>query len=183
MKVHYIGFSQEFDEWREPSDIVPLELDESSDPDSPVLLPFSLYFELGNTIKKALNSGRKESPHIRIEMAFDKLQFTGGLKAYSTSSRTYRGIERYKITSYKNLDPLLGKNWHVRGLNSNGDFCYVILNTLEFYLHKRKPLIEYLPTSEGPAVSVRELGYTLIFTFIRGDGTPDMFGKDSSIFS
>ena len=104
-------------------DIVPLELDECSDPESPVLLPFSLYFELGNAIKKPLNSGRKESPHVHIEMEFDKLQFTGGLKAYSTSSRTYRGIERYKITSYKNLDPLLGKNWHIRGLNSNGDFC------------------------------------------------------------
>ena len=182
VKVHYIGFSHEFDEWREPSDIVPLELDERSRPEARVLLPFSLYVELGNAIKKALNSGRKESPHVRIEMAFDKLQFTGGLKACSTSSRTYRGIDRYKITSYKDLDSLLGKNWHVRGLNSNGDFCYVILNTLEFYLHKRKDLIEYLPTSEGSAVSVREQGYTLIFTFIRRDGTPDMFGKDSFIF-
>ena len=117
VKVQYIGFNQEFDEWRAPSDIVPLELDKSSDP---VLLPFSLYFELGNTVKKALNSGRKESPHIRIEMAFDKLQFTGGLKACSTSSRTYCGYERYKITSYKNLDPLLGKNWHVGTLDMFG---------------------------------------------------------------
>ena len=165
VNVHYIGFSQEFDEWREPSDIVPLELDESSDPNSPVLLPFSLYFELDNTIKKALNSGRKESPHVRIEMAFDKLQFTGGLKAYSTSSRTYRGIERYKITSYKNLDPLLGKNWHVRGLNSNGDFCYVILNTLEFYLHKRKPL-RVFANLRGTSSFREGAGIYLIFTFM-----------------
>ena len=145
-------------------------------------LPFSLYSELCHAIKKALVSGRKESPHVRIEMPFDKLQFTGGLKTYSTSLRVYRGIERYKITSYKDLNPLLGQNWHFRGINPNGDFCYVILDTLEFYLHKRKSLKEYLPSSGSPIMSERELGYALVFTFVRGDRTPAMFGKDKSIF-
>ena len=133
VKIHHIGFSQDFDKWRDPLDIVPLyEGSEVDDLKSPVLLPFSLYFELCNAIKKALNSGRKESPHVRIKMSFDKLQFTGGLKACSSSSRTYYGTERYKITDYNGLGCLLGKNWHVYGLNTNGDFCYIILNTLEF---------------------------------------------------
>ena len=86
LKIHYIGFSSVFDEWREPSDIVPLsEKGGSSHNDTSPYLPFSLYSELGNAIKKALISGRKESPHVRIEMPFDKLQFTGGFKACSTS--------------------------------------------------------------------------------------------------
>ena len=184
LKIHYIGFSSVFDEWREPLDIVPLGEEGSSTKqnESSVYLPFSLYSELGNSIKRALVSGRKESPHVRIEMPFDKLQFTGGLKASSTLLRIYRGIERYKITSYKDLDPLLGPNWHVRGINPNGDFCYVILDTLEFYLHKRKPLKEYLPSSGSPVVSERELGYALVFAFVRDDGTPATFGKDKSIF-
>jgi len=55
------GFCQDFDEDSEVED----------DPESPILLPFSLYFELSNAIK---NSGRKESPHIRIKISFDKLQ-------------------------------------------------------------------------------------------------------------
>ena len=115
VKIYYIGFSQDFDEWRDPSDIAPLYegSEVEDDLESPVLLPFSLYFELCNAIKKALNSGRKESPHVRIKMSFDKLQFTGGLKACTSSSRTYHGTERYKITDYKDLDCLLGKNWHV----------------------------------------------------------------------
>jgi len=92
VKIHHIGFSQDFDKWRDPLDIVPLyEGSEVDDLKSPVLLPFSLYFELCNAIKKALNSGRKESPHVRIKMSFDKLQFTGGLKAFTSSSRTYHG--------------------------------------------------------------------------------------------
>ena len=115
-------------------------------------------------------------------MPFDKLQFTGGLKACSTSSRTYRGIERYKITNYKDLDPLFGVNWYFRGVNPNGDFCYIVLGTLKFYLHKRKPLREYFPSSGSPIVSERELGYALVFSFVRGDGTPAMLGKDKSIF-
>jgi len=114
VKIHYLGFSQDFDEWRDPLDIVSLyEGSEVDDPKSHVLLPFSLYSELSSAIKKALNSGRKESPHVRSKMSFDKLQFTGGLKACSSLLRTYRGTERHKITDYKDLDCLLGKNWHL----------------------------------------------------------------------
>jgi len=86
--------------------------------------PFSLYFELRNKIKIVLNSGRKESPVIRIDMPFDKLQFDGGLKQYGTFVRTFRGIVRCNINHYGDLNVLLGKNWHFRGLNSQGDFCY-----------------------------------------------------------
>ena len=48
------------------------------DCDDPVPRPFTLYTELRNKIKSALNS-RKESPVVRIDMPFDKLQFDGGL--------------------------------------------------------------------------------------------------------
>ena len=34
-----------------------------------------------------------------------------------------RGIQRYKVNKYEDLDPLLGHNWHVRGINAAGDFC------------------------------------------------------------
>ena len=57
-------------------------------------------------------------------------------------------MDRYN-SHYRNLNVLLGKNWYFRGLNSQGDFCYVIKGTVEFYLHKRHPLQEFFPTEEG----------------------------------
>ena len=70
-----------------------------------------------------------------------------------------------------------------RGINENGDFCYVILDTLVFYLYHRRPLVEYAPTSVGTAMEVkRDCGHALVFSFVCGDGTPERFGNDSAIF-
>ena len=99
-------------------------------------------------------------------------------------SKHYRGVQRYKITKYADLNPLLGNNWHFRGINPNGDFCYVILSTLEYYLHKREPLKEYFPSngSKDFILKPRDLGYMLVFIFVRGDGTREEFGNNSDIF-
>ena len=82
-------------------------------------------------------SRRKESLTVRIELPFDKVLFEG-LKVCGTESRYYRGVQRYKIAKYANLNPLLGQNWHFRGINPNGDFCYVILSTLEYVTGSEK---------------------------------------------
>lgn len=151
-KVHYVGYSSQYDEWRDNSEVVSLDCehtiqDSMSVPASEanvslVLAPFSLYNELSIKVKCALSSRRKENPSTRIDMPFDKLLFDGGLKACGIPFRFYRGTQRYKIMNYKDLNPLLGPNWHYRGLNCNGDFCFVILNTVEYYLFKRDPLSE-----------------------------------------
>ena len=184
MKVHYVGYGSQHDEWRDEADIVPLDVSDTERDCDPVPRPFSLYSELRNKIKTALSSGRKESPVVRIDMPFDKLQFDGGLKQYGIFVRTFRGIDRYNIGHYRDLNVLLGKNWHFRGLNSQGDFCYVIKGTVEFYLHKRHPLQEFFPTEEGVETlrQTLDLGYMLTFNFVRGDGTPTDFGKDRVIF-
>ena len=128
-------------------------------------------------------SRRKESPTVRIELPFDKV-FEGGLKVHGTESRYYRGVQRYKMAKYADLNPLLRQNWHFRGINPNGDFCYVILSTLEYYLHKREPLNEYFPSdlSNEFIFKSRDLGYMLVFIFVRGDGTREEFGNNSDIF-
>ena len=46
---------------------------------------------------------------------------------------------------YQDLNHLLGVDWHFRGINENGDFCYVILDTLELYLYRRRPIKEFMP--------------------------------------
>lgn len=87
---------------------------------------FSLHRELGSKIKTSLNSERKDSPVVKIDMPFDQIEFNGGLRLCGTRKRFVRGVQRYTITEYQDLNQFLGANWHYRGLNSNGDFCFAV---------------------------------------------------------
>ena len=179
-KVHYVGYGDSYDEWKDYGDVEELE---NCDVIDGVPTPFSLYGELANRIKASLRSGRKESTVVRIEMSFDHIAFDGGLGLSGIKKSVMRGSQRYTISHYKDLNRLLGVDWHVRGINENGDFCFVMLNTLVYYLYHRRSLIEYVATSVGNATKVkRDCGYALVFSFVRGDGTPERFGKDSTIF-
>ena len=179
-RVHYVGYSDSYDEWKDYSDV---EARNDCDVDEGDNTPFSLYRKLANKIKASLKSGRKESPIVKIEMPFDRITFDGGLGLCGVKQSYMRGSQRYTISTYKKLNHLLGVDWHVRGINENGDFCYVILNTLVFYLYHHRPLVEYAPTSVGTAKELkRDCGHALVFSFVRGDGTPERFGNDSTIF-
>ena len=187
VKVHYIGYSSRHDEWKPKQDIIILGDDPDPNPDTqePGTLaePFSLNQELASKIKAALNSGRKESPVVKIDMPFDRAEYDCGLRTCGTQKRLFRAVQHYRISHYQDLDKLLGHNWHYRGLNSNGDFCFVLLNTVEYYLHKRRSLKEYIPTQCGQAIEqYREMGDMLVFSFVKGNGTPDKFGIDKDIF-
>ena len=115
-------------------------------------------------------------------MPFDRIAFDGGLGLCGVKQSVIQGSQCYTISNYKDLNRLLGVNWHVRGINENGDFCYVILDTVIYYLYHRRPLIEYVATSVGSAREVkRNCGYALVFSFVRGDGIPEKFGKDYHI--
>jgi hypothetical protein len=182
-KVHYVGYSSAHDEWKTKSDIVDLDHDDRDDSCCQVHQHrFSLHHELATRVKMALNSSRKESPIVRIDMPFDRIEFYGGLMMLGENKRFVRGIQHYKILRYSDLNSLLGVNWHYRGINSTGDFCYVLLDTIEYYLYKRRSLKEFFPSVDGVVEEKRDVGDMLAFTFVRGDGTPDRFGKDKEIF-
>ena len=209
VKVHYVGYSKKEDEWKRRDELVLLsgELEESTGssessapthsneseglsdttgcsyrPNLSLWQPFSLYQELGSKIKLKLQNSRKESPKVKIEMPFDKLLFDGRLRNVGVKKRMYYGIERYTIRSYTDLYSLLGKGWHWRGLNEAGDFCYVVLSTVEFYIHRKRPLKEFFPPSYKVSSAFRDTGYCLVFLFVRGDGTPSEFGTNTAIF-
>ena len=93
---------------------------------------YTLYHDLSNKIKTSLNGCRKDSPVVCIKMPFDKNEYANGLQTCGRKKRVVRGIDHFTITKYQDLDKLLGKNWHYRGINVNGDFCFVMLNTVEF---------------------------------------------------
>lgn len=185
VKIHYLGYDSSYDEWREYGDVVPLTSPDIAEGSQPLLQPFSLYAELGIKIKQALTCGRKESPSIRIDMPFDVLLFNGGLKIAGVPSQKIRGTQRYKINHFRDLNPFFGQHWHFRGLNTNGDYSYVVLETVEFHLHSRRQLVEYCPpmSASGSISENRtDIGYALTFCFVRGCGTKSTFGKDNIVF-
>ena len=53
-----------------------------------------------------------------------------------------RGQEKYTI-KYSDLDEFLGSKWFICGIDSNGDFCYVMLKTVCFYLSKKSTLVDF----------------------------------------
>ena len=185
VKVHYIGFSNAFDEWKGESEVEVINGEEiPAVDDYSTYKQFSLYDELRIKIKRALSCNRSATPTIKIVMPFDLILFNGGLKAAAVPSRQTGGIQYYKITNYQDLNHLLGANWHFRGININGDYGYVVKETVEFYIRRSKPLNEYIYScSDGaPIQSSINTGYSLAFCFICGYGNKDTFGKDKSIF-
>lgn len=105
---------------------------------------YGLHQDLALKIKSSLTSKRKSNPIVRVDMPFDLKIFCQGLQCKGTVSKTVKGITYYKIRSYKELDELLGHNWHYRGINSSGDFCFVMLETVEYHLYRRRPLIQQM---------------------------------------
>ena len=119
-------------------------------------------------------------------MGFDYLLFVGGLQAAGTATRSVLGNTRYKIQAYSDLDFLLGKNWHYRGINTHADYAFVVLDSVEFYLSKRPTVVEFMPphsVNDNITATYTDAGYSLNFSFVRGYGNRSTFGKDRDIFS
>lgn len=194
VKIHYVGYSSAFDEWREQSELECLAEDEA---DSEVTTstaeavatvpyrPYSMYNALRMKIKQALNCGRRASPVINIIMPFDLIQFNGGLKSVGILSKKVHGTQHYQINHYRDLTPLLGGNWHYRGLNDRGDYGYVMLNTVDFCLRKARSFVEYHPPQTDETTLVKhcvDMGFSLSFSFVSNYGSYSTFGKDKNIF-
>lgn len=130
--IHYIGYEPEFDERQDESQI---------DEISSLCLQaeeYDLHQDLAIRVKSALTSKRKGNP-VNISMPFNKQTFGEGLMLKGTIKKVVRAV-KYNIKTYADLDELFGRNWHFMGLNAAGDYCYVISNTLEYYLYKRRLL-------------------------------------------
>lgn len=79
MKIHFVGYGNEFDEWRDfdiDSDQLPfVRLEKICVPDEESLEDRKQIFHgnLYRAIKRKLWSGRKEDPQVRIELPVEQL--------------------------------------------------------------------------------------------------------------
>ena len=182
VKVGYVGYGSEYDEWRPQSDIVFLSGEGDDDPDpgsgdesaaQPSLKPFSLYDELAYRIKSLLVSHRKGDPLCCISMTFDTIFFDGLiLRGTAVGAPRKVKIKKYTLSSLTKLEDILGHRWYIRGLNVAGDFCYVKPGTVSYYLKYTKGGVEYQLKQDG-TLDATHFGqrHQLIFKFVREDGT------------
>ena len=121
VRVHYVGYFSQYDEWKDKSEIEVMNLQpgnvsQDTKDKSDTTAIYDLHKELTVKIKRVLSCNRTTSPNIKVSMLFDILLFNGGLKLAAILSKRSCGIQYYKINHYKDLYPLLGVNWHVRGI-------------------------------------------------------------------
>ena len=127
VKINYIGYSNEWDEWRRREDIIELNdeddrsmVDNCAKRQSLQMSPLNLYEQLATNIKLQLVSYRKRSPYCRISMNLDYIYFEGLIQRGSVISRTKHLKQVYTITRLSKLNDILGQRWYIRGLNSSG---------------------------------------------------------------
>ena len=142
VKVRYIGYSSECDEWRSRKDIVHLNDEESSsssdESDGADLsqLPrkriklFCLYEELASRVKSLLVSCSKADLVYHVNMGFDTIFFDELIRQSATQQRSSQR-QVYTIPILSKLDDTLGNRWYVRGINTAGDFCCVTPGTFK----------------------------------------------------
>lgn len=171
VKIHYTGYSHSYDEWRMRSEIEYKkpsfsELDDEDDEDE----TFSPLRELACSIKKKLIPSRHQDPAVRIQIPCHKSSFDT-LKEGGVSISN----NRFKISSYDSLKGMLGEQWHFWICNSNGDFSYVILDTVRFHLVRGRSILDF-NVKKNPDGSLEfdpayiEQNNYIVFQFVRGDG-------------
>ena len=108
VKIHFIGYSSRYDEWRPLTDIIDKRTLTMKE-DSSYLI---FHVELASKIKSNLSSSRKNSPEVRIEVPFDKGLYdsNASLKAKGREFKVVRGVMHYSLSSYSDLKtPFLAK--------------------------------------------------------------------------
>ena len=179
VKVRYVGYGKKYDEWRLESEVVNLSDEEESSCDSddmpfrgPLRSQSSVFEELAFRIKALLTSSRKGDPSCRIIMSFDQISFDALAMRCSLVSRNSKCKRQvYKVLDFSKLNNLLGNRWNIRGLNSAGDFCYVMHDTMKLYMKQSQGKPDYQLLDDGTMMKTyfgRQK--QLVVFFIRWDG-------------
>jgi hypothetical protein len=142
VKVHYVGYSTKFDEWKDTDEIEDLPGKDTPDV-TEKLNGAPRVEELAYQIKKRLLSTRKSSPLVSIEVPLDLTTFQSELTSCGSKlGRSVRGQPVYGILQHSDLNAAFGEDWHIRLLNTGGDFCYCHKGSVEFYIRRRKDIVE-----------------------------------------
>ena len=122
-------------------------------------------------IKVLLTSSRKGDPNCHIIMSFDQVSFDALAMRCSPVSRNAKCKRQvYKVQDFSKLNDLIGDRWHIRGLNSAGDFCYVMHDTMKLYMKQSQGRPDYQLLDDGTMIKTYFGRQKQLVLFIRGDG-------------
>ena len=164
VKVHYTDkewSSAKYDTWREATDIIDI-------PDSYVngTQEQKLLFleQLKTTIKENLHGQRKVDSIINIEVPVPQNTFS---ELSCLGCESEKNKSHFILESLSMFNDILGEGWDKRIFNQQGDFAYVVPNTVTFWLKERQPLEDFTP--EGN-IKIVHRGFCFRMQFARGIG-------------
>ena len=88
VKIHYIGYDSDQDEWRDEAGLVDTSESQPSHQLSPNLSRTSLINQAKPTVFEEGN------PEVKLAMNFDKVQFFGGIRQLETLKTEERGVKK-----------------------------------------------------------------------------------------
>ena len=131
VKVHYVGYASEYDEWKPRAEIVHTKPDFGSGCSE---LEYSPLTELACCINKRLLPSHNDDPDVRIQVSLDAGTFQVlKERGIPRAGRGRGGSDVYTITQYSDFNDILGDNWHFQVVNEAGDFSYAILESIAFH--------------------------------------------------
>ena len=166
VKVHYIGWDDQYDEWRPKSDVVdtPSESEQTNAFDL-------LKIDLKVKVKENLHLSRVRDSEITLHFPIQRETFETfihAIGAIEDNSKAGRVLFR---ATHASVAELLGPDWWYRLVNAAGDFAYLEEDTIQIWLHERRCLEEFVLT-EQKTLEKRLLhrGYLLAFRFVKLTG-------------
>ncbi len=163
--MHWIGWSSRYDCWVDKDDIVD-SVDEACSSNNSDVSAATFFSELRSEIKRKLLFGPRDATEVKIRVRATQEHF----EQFRKVARSKEG-RKYHI-NVKDLSPLLGKNWNLRIVNRERDFCYVLENSLYVTFAKGRALKEFeLSGSEELVPVSHPTGHVMTIRFIRMEGT------------
>ena len=128
---------------------------------------------------------RKEKTVIKKNLKVKTEDVVGLLNLFPTAYQMDIGVVKksrernvHCVNENHQLCNILGKKWYERIPNMNGDFCYVVSGTVQFWLHEKNPVTEFVYIGNKLFESHIQNDLELIFTFVRGDGVKAQYVTD-----
>ncbi|PIK54532.1 hypothetical protein BSL78_08550 [Apostichopus japonicus] len=138
VKVHYTGWSKEYDEWRCEKDI--LDTPSSAiDGDTHDFFQFHLL----SAVNERLSCCRKIDSEVTLTIPVPREVFTDFVERIGLRSSSQKGHTIYRFQSVACAKECFIKGWWYRIVNEAGDFCSIELETFQIWLTERPCLEEY----------------------------------------
>ena len=177
VKVHYVGYGEEYDEWKplsdqQTGDFPVAKFERLKQPDHATIKERSERFciRLYLEIKRNLHSQRKTDPNVRIQLAIEQDIFEQFNDVGVSSDKNTR-----QILHNNELERFLGRRLDVRVRNNRGDFESVVEGSVRFWKHERPPMDDFFSTGGKFFPYKIEQEPLFIFTFVRETGNSRLY--------